>query len=43
MSKWVNATLPALDMAMGRNLAVIFFDEYNANDAVVKPSIPRVF
>jgi len=22
-------------MAMGRNVAVIFFDEYNANDAVV--------
>jgi len=35
LSKWVNATLPALDMAMGRNVAIIFFDKCNAKDAMV--------
>jgi hypothetical protein len=31
----VARNLPAAEMALGRRVAVIFFDEYNARDAVV--------
>ena len=31
----VARNIPAADMALGRKLAVVFFDEHNARDAVV--------
>ena len=31
----VARNLPAAEMALGRRVAVVFFDEYNAKDAVV--------
>ena len=31
----VARNIPAAEMALGRKLAVIFFDEHNAKDAVV--------
>jgi len=31
----VARNLPALEMAVGRKVAVVFFDEYNAKEAVV--------
>ena len=31
----VARNLPAAEMALGRKVAVIFFDEYNAKEAVV--------
>lgn len=31
----VARNIPAAEMALGRKLAVIFFDEHNARDAVV--------